>query len=65
MIMDEDLAPDRDIVWTRNGKTYSYRYAAGDVSGIRELIEFYEVMPELAPITRHSPGSGLSLVKLV
>ena len=64
MIMDEKLEVEDDIVWTRNAKTYSYRCDAEEISVARGLIERYEVLPELSPITRYSPGSGLSVVKL-
>ncbi len=64
MIMDETLEAEDDIVWTRNAKSYSYRCNAEELSAARGLIERYEVLPELSPITRYSPGSGLTVVKL-
>ena len=64
MIMDGRLEPDTEVRWSRNGKTYRYIYREADTQGVRPLIEHYAVLPGLAPLTRHSPGSGLTAVKL-
>ncbi len=64
MILDPDLDRACQIEWTRNGKRYSYRHDPADARTARALIDRYAVMPELALLTRHSTGSGLSLVKL-
>ena len=63
MMMDPDLRPGREIVWSRNGKAYHYHYQAEDLYGAAELITRYLVLPDLAPLTRYSPGSALTLVK--
>ena len=65
MIMDETLAFGRTLSWTRNGKTYAYTYEAAHVGNARSLIADYAVLPDLAPVTRYPPGSGLSVVRLV
>lgn len=64
MIFDLRLDCACDIEWTRKGKIYSYRYDPVEVAGVRGLIDRYEVLPELASLTRDSIGSRLSVVKL-
>jgi hypothetical protein len=63
MVMDPDLAPEREIAWTRNGKSYRYLCDRQEILDARALVSRYEVMPELASVTRYSAGSNLSLVK--
>lgn len=65
MITDSELSLNTEINWLKNGKTYSYIYCAEDVVGVSELIEAYRVLPDLAPLTRYSPGSGLTFVRLI
>lgn len=64
MILDPDLDHACQIEWTRNGKRYSYHHDPAEARTARALIGRYAVMPELALLTRHSTGSGLSLVEL-
>ncbi len=64
MIMDESLAPGCEIAWTRNAKSYKYRYKAEDIQGVSDVIDHYFMLPDLAPINRYSAGSGLSFVQL-
>ena len=64
MIMDDSLQGDCDIEWTRNGKLYSCHYKGDEVASLRSLMARYVVVPELASITRHAPGSGLSFVEI-
>ena len=64
MIFDESLPETAALSWVRNGKIYE---AALDMTArkqVKSLIERYSVLPDLAPLTRYSPGSGLTLVKL-
>ena len=63
MIFDPDLETDTEIAWARNGKAYSFRYDAKEVQGVAALVDRVEVLPELAGLTRHSLGSGLTVVQ--
>ena len=63
MIFDPDLETDTEIAWTRNGKAYSFHYDAKEVQGVAALVERVEVLPELAGLTRHNLGSGLTVVQ--
>ena len=65
MILDPALPLEREIAWTRNGKAYSCRVERAEVEAARALVAQALVLPELAPLTRHPPGSALTLVKLV
>ncbi len=64
MLFDPEVEDGDEIAWTRNGKDYRWTYTAAAERGARELIADYRPLPDLAPITRYSPGSGLSLVRL-
>jgi len=65
MLQDETLDPVSPIEWMRNGKVYRYHPDMEEISAVREIIERAETLPDLAPLTRASLGSQLSLVKLV
>lgn len=64
MLFDPELNDGDEVAWTRNGKDYRWIYRTMEEYGARELIAGYHPLPDLAPITRHPAGSGLTLVRL-
>lgn len=64
MLFDDELAPGTEVSWTRNGKAYSYLYDGTDVTGARALVRSIATLPDLAALSRHSLGSGLTVVQL-
>lgn len=64
MLFDRDLQPGTEVSWTRNGKAYSYRYDDAEASAAVSLVRSMVTLPDLAALTRHSLGSGLTLVQL-
>jgi hypothetical protein len=65
MILDETLKPGARIEWLRGGTVRHYAVDAADLASARRLIASARPMPDLAPITRYRPQSGLTLVTLV
>ena len=51
-----------EIEWTRGGKIYRYAVDHEALDEARALIAHYEIMPDLAQITRFPLGSGLTVV---
>ncbi len=64
MIFDESLPETAELSWVRNGKVYAATLDMTARKRVKPLIEKYSVLPDLAPLTRYSAGSGLTLVKL-
>jgi hypothetical protein len=64
MVMDEGLEDGEEIAWTRNGKDYRWTFDAAAAADARTRIASHHQLPELARITAHPPGSGLTLVRL-
>lgn len=64
MLLDAETEPGQVIEWQRNGKVYRYDDSAARRQAARRLIADHVTLPELAGITRHPPGSGLTLVRL-
>jgi len=64
MLSDTGLAPEGVIEWRRNGKLYRYHDTLERRQATERRVEAQLVLPELAPVTRHPPGSGLTLVRL-
>ncbi len=64
MVMDPALPLDEEIRWLRNGKVRSARIDGAAVRQARSLVERHYLLPDLAPVTRYNPGSGLTVVKL-
>jgi hypothetical protein len=64
MVTDPDLAAVPAIEWTRSGKLYRYVVDQAALAEARSLIEHYEVMPDLAQITRFPLGSGMTIVAI-
>jgi len=62
MVLDADLAGLTEIEWTRGGKIYRYAVDHEALDEARALIAHYEIMPDLAQITRFPLGSGLTVV---
>jgi hypothetical protein len=65
MILDKTLLAGERIEWLRGGIARSYIVDAEDIASARRLIRRAAPMPDLAPITRYRPQSGLTLVTLV
>lgn len=64
MLLDEATSCGGVIEWQRNGKNYRYDDTQERRRGAREVVAAHLMLPELAGITRHPPGSGLTLVRL-
>lgn len=64
MLLDEATPPGGQIEWQRNGKIYRYDDTAERRQAARRLVAAHLILPELAPVTRHPPGSGMTLVRL-
>jgi hypothetical protein len=64
MLCDPTAEAGRVIEWQRNGKIYRYHDVLERRAAARDLIEDLLVLPELAPITRHPPGSRMTMVRL-
>lgn len=64
MLCDESRTDPAVIEWQRNGKVYRYHEAADRDVGARRLIADLLILPELAPITRHPPGSRMTMVQI-
>lgn len=64
MLLDDDSACGDVIEWQRNGKIYRYDDREEHRRGARALVAAHLTLPELAGITRHPPGSGMTLVRL-
>lgn len=64
MLIDGPLAPGQRLEWLRHGRAKSYTFAEEDTHGARELIERWAATPDLAPVTRYRPQSGLTVVRL-
>ena len=65
MILDDSLAEGERIEWLRGGVAHHYVVDAAEIASARRLIRRASPMPDLAPITRYRPQSGLTLVTLV
>ncbi len=68
MLADPALSSGGAIEWQRNGKRYRYRDQPADSpdgsGAVLGLIEAQVTLPELAAVTRHPPGSGMTLVRI-
>jgi hypothetical protein len=64
MLCDESRTHPGVIEWQRNGKVYRYHEAADRDAEARSLVEDLLILPELAPITRHAPGSRMTVVQI-
>ncbi len=64
MLMDPDLPLGHELAWTRNQKHYRYVYDEPEAAEAAALVAAHRVLPELAPITRHPPGSCLTYARL-
>lgn len=65
MLFDPDLPLNQEIHWLRNGKVRTALIDGDEVRQARALVERTRVLPDLAPVTRYNPGTGLTVVKLV
>lgn len=64
MTLDRGLADGEEIVWMRHGKTYRYRVDGKACREARALLEAYQPLPDLTPVTRYSPSSGMTYVRI-
>lgn len=65
MILDTTLAAGERIEWLRGGVRREYVVDADDIGSARRLIRRASPMPDLAPVTRYRPQSGMTLVTLI
>lgn len=64
MTIDRGLADGEEVVWMRHGKTYRYVIDGQACSAARAAIGAYHALPDLSPITRYSPASGMTYVRI-
>ena len=64
MLLDEGRKRAGAIEWQRNGKIYRYHATAEHHAEARRLVEDLLILPELAPVTRHPPGSRMTMVRI-
>lgn len=64
MTRDRSLADGEEIVWMRHGKTYRYRLDGKACAAARDAMESYLPLPDLTPVTRYSPASGMTYVRI-
>ncbi len=64
MLLDDATPPGGVIEWQRNGKIYRYDDTVERRQAARRLVADCMTLPELAPLTHHPPGSGMTLVRL-
>ncbi|MEX2628625.1 MAG: hypothetical protein WD341_01715 [Tistlia sp.] len=64
MTIDRGLADGEEIVWMRHGKTYRYRLDGAACRAARAAMADYRPLPDLSPITRYSPSSGMTYVRI-
>jgi TDG/mug DNA glycosylase family protein len=64
MIYDETLGEAEDITWQRHGKKKSWTVDLAQHSAARDLITGYAKTPDLGPLLRMRPQSGIAVVRL-
>lgn len=64
MLLDAQTPPGTVIEWQRNGKIYRYDDSVERRQAARDLVADHLTLPELASVTQHPPGSGMTLVRL-
>ena len=65
MVLDDTLPDGERIEWLRGGIVRHYVVDQADLASARRLIRRATPVPDLAPVTRYRPQSGLTLVSLV
>ncbi len=64
MLLDSATPAGAVIEWQRNGKIYRYDDSVERRQAARDLVADHLTLPELASVTHHPPGSGMTLVRL-
>jgi TDG/mug DNA glycosylase family protein len=64
MLMDEDLEDGETITWLRHGKEKTWTVDVAAQSSARALISHYAKTPDLGPLLRLRPQSGIAVVRL-
>ena len=64
MIYDESLADTESITWQRHGKEKSWSVDLAQHTAARDLITGYAKTPDLGPLLRMRPQSGIAVVRL-
>lgn len=64
MALDPALEDGEDLVWRRRGKVYRYRFSKADTLDVPARLEKVVAMPDLTPITRYNPPSGMTYARL-
>jgi len=64
MLLDEALTDGQELSWHRNGKLYRVRIDLAYNKRARALLEEVWSLPDLTALTRYSPGSGMTFVRI-
>jgi hypothetical protein len=64
MALDPELQDGTLLSWRRRGKTYSYRFERKHTLDAAARIDKLVTLPDLTPITRYNPPSGMTYVRL-
>ncbi len=64
MMFDDTLEDGERIEWLRHGKPRAFVFDAADAASARALIAHYAKTPDLGPLLRVRPQSGLGIVRL-
>lgn len=65
MMFDDTLKDGERIEWLRHGEPREFVFDAADAGRARALIAHYAKTPDLGPLLRVRPQSGLGIVRLV
>ncbi|MGO1117571.1 hypothetical protein ACTL6U_02635 [Rhodovibrionaceae bacterium A322] len=64
MILDDQLEDGCEVVWSRRGKSYRYRHDLSHAQAARAVILDSVKLPDLTQLTRYSPPSGMTYLRL-
>jgi hypothetical protein len=64
MIIDDDIEDGTTLTWLRNGKRREWTCRRSVLEEVQALIDRVIEMPDLSPLTRYTPQSGLTLAVL-
>jgi hypothetical protein len=65
MVRDDWLTDGCEIRWSRRGKTYRYIHDLAHAQQARALIGDYAPLPDLTALTRYSPPSGMTYLRIL
>ncbi len=64
MIFDDSLEDGQKLEWLRNGKPRSFTIDAAELTAARSLVRRYAKTPDLGPLLRIRPQSGIAVAQL-